>query len=94
MRAKRFYIEDKNGEAVTRVDGFKSLTKAREIARYFVKSPRYNLRICSSGGERGGAIGTEGYVGLLKDYKTYYFENELGYKFFLKKDGTLGKALN
>ena len=95
MKAKRFYIDDKNGEAVTRVsDGFKSLTKAREIARYFVKSPRYDLRIYSTGGERGSGSWGEGYVGLLKDYKTYYYENEQGYKFLLKKDGTLGKALN
>ena len=95
MKAKRFYIDDKNGAPVSRVDdGFKSLTKAREIARYFVKSPKYDLRIYSSGGERGSGNYGEGYVGLLKDYKTYFFEDRLGKKFFLKKDGTLGKALN
>lgn len=87
----KYYIEDKNGDLVSLADnGFKSLTKAREIARYFVKSPRYNIKICGSDGYNW----TEGEVGLSKDYKTYFYMDRQGYKFFLKKDGTLGKALN
>ena len=95
MKQKKYYIEDKNGGMVSRADnGFKSLIKAREIARYFVKSPRYDLRITVTGGELGGGLSTAGYVGLMNDYSTYFFEDPHGYKFFLKKDGTLGKALN
>lgn len=85
VRPIRYYIEDKNGSLVV-VDGFKSPTKAREIARYFVKG-RYELRIVAV--QSGQA--TIGYVG--KSDGTIYYEDMFGHSWVLKRDGSLGNKI-
>lgn len=86
VRPLRYYIEDKNGSLVVE-DGFKSLTKAREIARYFVKG-RYELRIV--GVQSGQA--TIGYVGKKSD-GTIYYADTFNHEWKLKRDGSLGDTI-
>ena len=86
VRPIRYYIEDKNGSLVVE-DGFKSPTKAREIARYFVKG-RYELRIVAV--QSGQA--TIGYVGKKND-GTIYYEDMFGHSWVLKRDGSLGSKI-
>lgn len=86
VRPLRYYIEDKNGSLVVE-DGFKSLTKAREIARYFVKG-RYELRIVAV--QSGHA--TVGYIGKKSD-GTIYYADKLGYEWKLNRNGSLGDAI-
>ena len=87
----KYWLEYKGGALVVQ-DSFASISKAREIARYFVTSSKKEIRI-SQTIPGGSGIKTVGYVGLLKDYKTYYFEDSLGYKFNLKRNGTLGTEI-
>lgn len=86
VRPLRYYIEDKNGSLVVE-DGFKSPTKAREIARYFVKG-RYELRIVAVQGGQS----TIGYVGKKND-GTIYYSDKSNREYILKRDGSLGDAI-
>ena len=99
MKPKMYYIDT---NYTSQAQGpFKTLKKAREIARYLVTSPRKDIRITATGGEKGSGEWTEGYVGMTKDYKNFYFENasysntQLGYcsRYVLKKDGSLGAEI-
>lgn len=91
-KAKIYFIETKNGNLAT-VESFRSLNKAREIARYLLPSSRTYLRITSTGGDVGSGSRTEGYVGM-KDYKTYYWQDKLNYAYILKRDGTTGEPFS
>lgn len=86
----KYWLEYKNGGMVVQ-DSFATINKAREIARYFITSPRKEIRITET--INGGGMRTIGYVGMAKDNKTYYFEDRLGYKFNLKRNGTLGTEI-
>ena len=85
----RYDLEYKNGRSVVQ-DSFVTINKAREIARYFITSPKKEIRVTQTIA-RGG-IRTIGYVGLLKDYKTYYWEVR-GYRNVLNRNGSVGAEI-
>ena len=98
MEPKMYYLDT---DYTRQAQGpFKTLKKAREIARYLVTSPRRDIRITATGGKRGSGSGSEGYVGMTKDYE-FYFENtshdnaqlKYGARYVLKKDGSLGAEI-
>lgn len=86
----KYWLEYKNGGSVVQ-DSFATINKAREIARYFITSPRKEIRITQTI-PKGSGIRTVGYVGLLKDYKTYYWEVR-GYKNVLNRNGSVGAEI-